>query len=367
MPRRKSSNDNVQPSLPGFEPPPAPPEKQPPLDPESWPVPEKLGDSRLRFGTSSWTYPGWSGLVYRDVPAYGSTARFNQLCLAEYARDPRFRTVGADNMYYVAPASRAEMLRRMRQQLDAGAPIDVDVCPKVWHEITVHRYTALQKDQWRLSTDINRGFLDPAMFLDEVALPFHEILGPHLGPLILEIQENDLAPDAFADTLDRFLSAALPRLPALRIAVELRTLPHFSPRYLDVLAAHGPRVTHALNSWTRMPPIGWQYARLVERAAARGASYVGGFVLCRALLAPGTVKPGPAAEAHVHPGSKYAEAVEAFEPYDKLARPLPQVRSDILRAARELDHLPQYIIVNNRLEGHAPGTIAALQRELGYA
>jgi hypothetical protein len=43
----------------------------------------------LRFGTSSWTYPGWKGLVYhRDYPKTGASAAM----LAGYARFPLFRS-----------------------------------------------------------------------------------------------------------------------------------------------------------------------------------------------------------------------------------------------------------------------------------
>lgn len=324
------------------------------FDPGALPAPPKIGPPRLRFGTSSWTYPGWNGLVYRDVAAYG--ARFSQSCLAEYARDPRFRTASADNLYYVAPSQRLPMLTRFREQM-SGLPEPFDLCPKVWHGVTVNRYTALQRDKWRLSTEINRHFLDPGVFVDEVLLPLREGLGPCLGPLILEIQENDLHPVAFAQALDRFLSEALARAGApFAMAVELRTLAHFTGRYLDVLAAHA--VGHALNSWTRMPPIGWQHQRVRAR---QGAPRPGQVVLVRALLKPGSLVAG-AAGPELIPGSTYDEAVEAYAPYDHIERRLPDVRADILRVLHETpEPTPVYVLINNRLEGHAPGTIAELQ------
>jgi uncharacterized protein YecE (DUF72 family) len=324
------------------------------FDPTALPAPPKIGPPRLRFGTSSWTYPGWGGLVYRDVAAYG--ARFSQNCLAEYARDPRFRTASADNLYYVAPSQRLPMLSRFREQT-SGLPEPFDLCPKVWHGVTVNRYTALQRDKWRLSTEINRHFLDPDVFLDEVLLPLREGLGPCLGPLILEIQENDLHPAAFAQALDRFLSAAQARAGApFAMAVELRTLAHFTGRYLDVLAAHA--VGHALNSWTRMPPIGWQHQRVRAR---QGAPRPGQVVLIRALLKPGALVVGSGGPELI-PGSTYDEAVEAYAPYDHIERRLPEVRADILRVLHETpEPTPAYVLINNRLEGHAPGTVAELQ------
>jgi len=53
----------------------------------------------LRMGTSSWSFPGWAGIVYpRSVPA-SVLAREG---LREYARRPLLRTVGIDRSYYAA-------------------------------------------------------------------------------------------------------------------------------------------------------------------------------------------------------------------------------------------------------------------------
>lgn len=315
------------------------------FDPAALPVPEKLGPARVRFGTSSWTYPGWHGQVYRDVEAYGAKGRFDKLSLGEYVRDPRFRTVGADNMYYAAPADRLSMLQRYRQQLEAVPGFDL--CPKVWHGVTVQRYTALQQHQWHVPPEENPLFLDADAFLDAVLLPLQAELGEHLGPLMLEVQENDLAPDAFALLLDRFLDGALARA-SFRLVVELRQLAHLTPRYLAVLRAHG--AGHALSSWTRMPPIGWQLDQ-VQQHGGPGP----GPVLVRALLRPGQLRGG----GEVQRGRRYEEAVKKFQPYDRLQEPQPQVRSDILRV---IDSYPGeiHVLVNNRLEGNAPGTIDAL-------
>jgi uncharacterized protein YecE (DUF72 family) len=319
------------------------------VDPAALPVPEKLGPPRLRFGTSSWTYPGWQGKVYRDVGAYGS--RFSQLSLGEYARDPRFRTASADNLYYVAPRERMPMLQRFRELVE-DVP-GFDLCPKAWHGVTVSRYSKLQVEQWRLTSEINRHFLDAEAFLGEVVWPLKEGLGPCLGPLILEVQQNDLSPDAFAHALDRLLGAAMKRA-AFRIGVELRTLGHFTERYLDVLAAHG--AAHVMNSWTRMPPIGWQLDHIRGHLRGRPAR----LWMARALLRPGELRRG-----ELIPGSSYDEAVEAYQPYDRVQRPLEAVREDILRViAQAGDDAAVYVLINNRLEGHAPGTIAALQARL---
>ncbi len=54
----------------------------------------------VRFGTSSWNYPGWRGLVYRErYKGRGASTRM----LEEYARFPLFRTLGIDASFYAAP------------------------------------------------------------------------------------------------------------------------------------------------------------------------------------------------------------------------------------------------------------------------
>jgi len=54
--------------------------------------------------------------------------------------------------------------------------------------------------------------------------------------------------------------------------------------------------------------------------------------------------------------------VKAYEPYDKLVRPLYEMREAAVRlvtqAVEEGRHA--YALVNNRSEGHAPGTVKAI-------
>jgi hypothetical protein len=127
-----------------------------------------------------------------------------------------------------------------------------------------------------------------------------------------------------------------------RLAVELRTQAHFSPRYMDVLHAHG--CGHVLNSWTRMPGIGWQYGELRNRHGTGWPYFV-----VRALLRSGV---------------RYEDA-SSYAPYDRIVTRAPEVRADILRLLREVgQETPVYVLVNNHLEGHSPGTIEELQKEL---
>ncbi|NNE20073.1 MAG: hypothetical protein HKN10_16505, partial [Myxococcales bacterium] len=46
--------------------------------------------TNLRLGTSSWTFPGWAGLVYRK--RYANQRAFLRDSLGEYAQHPLMRT-----------------------------------------------------------------------------------------------------------------------------------------------------------------------------------------------------------------------------------------------------------------------------------
>ena len=283
------------------------------------------------FGTSSWTYPGWTGLVYdQEYPKTGATARM----LEEYARYPLFRTVGIDSTFY-APAT-ARTLESYARALPPG----FRCVSKVWDRITVH---TLPKARYKTQGgEANPDFLNAELFKAEVLAPFLEHFADHLGPFVFEFQTiaraAKLTGQAFADLLDRFFSQ-LPR--EAPYAVELRNQEFLVPAYFAVLREHN--VAHVFNSWTRMPPIG-------EQLDIPGA-----------LSAPFTV-----ARVLLRPGRTYSEAVDAFAPYDRIHDRNPELRADVarlIRMAAEL-RIPAYVLVNNRAEGSAPHTIAAIARLL---
>lgn len=309
------------------------------FDPETLPMVPKLGTPTRSFGTSSWVYPGWDGGVYRSVKAYGASSRFSELCLAEYARNPLFRCAGADNMYYVRPSQRRKLLQKYANQL-RHLPEKVELCPKVFHELTVSRYTPQQLTEWRLADELNPHFLDPNLFLEEVAQPLSDELGDLLGPLILELQENDIYEADFCRLLDHFFGQVRKQFFG-SISVELRTDSHLTERYLSILQEHG--VSHVLNSWTKMPPIGQQFALLQKKSTQWP------FFLIRALLPIGV---------------RYAEASK-WAPYDRLQQRADGVRRDILHVLRSLPVEDKiYVLVNNHLEGHAPTTVEEIMKEL---
>jgi uncharacterized protein YecE (DUF72 family) len=285
----------------------------------------------VRFGTSSWNYPGWKGLVYfRDYGPTGNPARM----LEEYARFPLFGTVGVDSSFY-GPLTPAQHQRYARA-LPPGFP----VVTKVWDRVTVHTF-ARAREKARAG-ERNPDFLNPQVFLDEVWGPSQVHFAGHQGPFVFEFQaiarEDRVGPEDFAGRLDRFFDR-LP--PEGRYSVEVRNPEYLTPSYFAVLREHD--VAHVFNSWTRMPSMGMQ----LDLPGAVTA----GFLVARALL---------------RPGRAYADAVDAFAPYDRIREPNPELRSDLVRLVETAARLriPAYLLVNNRAEGSAPRTIIEVVRLL---
>jgi uncharacterized protein YecE (DUF72 family) len=281
----------------------------------------------IRFGTSSWTYPGWKGMIYqRDYPKNAPSSAM----LEEYARFPLFRTVGIDSAFYGPPTPNT------LRSYDKVLPPDFPCISKVWDRLTVDtfpkaRYKALGGER-------NHDFLNPRVFLDEVLKPYQENFARHMGPFVFEFQTiargSGITADSFVNLLDGFFGALPTEVP---YAVELRNQEFLTPAYFAVLREHN--VAHVFNSWTRMPPIGVQ----IELPGSFSAP----FTVVRALL---------------RPGRSYNEAVDAFAPYNEIRDQNPALRSDIVKLIQQVMTLriPAYILVNNRAEGSAPITIAAV-------
>jgi uncharacterized protein YecE (DUF72 family) len=121
-------------------------------------------------------------------------------------------------------------------------------------------------------------------------------------------------------------------------SVEIRNESFLHPRYFEVLKIHN--VAHTLNSWNRMPPVSEQIRMIGSETAD--------FVAARFLLKPGRT---------------YEQAREGFKPYKEIKDPYPEGRAalaQLLGRACFSRSRKRYIYVNNRLEGSAPLTIAAV-------
>jgi uncharacterized protein YecE (DUF72 family) len=284
----------------------------------------------IRFGTSTWTYDGWFGDIYHRRYRGPLPAKR----LEEYARYPLFRTVGIDSAFY-DPLSEDELAAYARA-LPPGFPC----VSKVWERITAKRF-GQDAPQPGLAGMRNPDFLNAALFKDQVLGPYSRVFRDHAGPFVFEFQAmrgKDLPdPLQWADQLDDFLGA-LPR--DFRYAVELRNAELLTDLHGEVLKRN--RVAHVFNSWTEMPAIGEQLDLTW--------TFTADFTVARALLKP---------------GRRYADAVQQFQPYDRVQEPLPSLRQDLVRLVTQAHRrrVEAFILANNRAEGNAPGTIRAVARQ----
>ena len=298
---------------------------------------QSLARDGVFVGTSSWKYPGWVGQLYSEerylTRGKFSEAKFERSCLAEYAET--FSTVCVDAAFYTFP--REEYLAGLAEQVPAHFRFGF----KVTDEITVKRFTNLPRFGPRAG-QVNEHFLDAELFARAFLAPC-ETIRQNVGPLIFEFShfhERDFARGRdFLPLLDGFL-AALPR--GWQYAVEIRNKTFLHPEYFAILRAHG--VAHCFNAWERMPMVSEQMALPESRTAD--------FLAGRFLLTA---------------GRKYEAAVSAFSPYTETRAPDPDARDAarrlILEARRKLRQ-PSFFFFNNRLEGNALNTIAAITAEL---
>lgn len=281
----------------------------------------------LFFGTSSWSFPGWAGIVYSSERTTTALAREG---LREYARHPLLRTVGIDRSYY-APIP-LEDLRSYADQLPPG----FRCCIKA--PAGVMAFT-LGPPGGRAQR--NPDFLSVDRLEADLLQPLSVAFARHTGPIVLEFppcaRALQLEAAAFVERLDRFLGQ-LPR--QFDYCVELRDSRLLTTDYARVLAAH--RVAHAYNYWSAMPSLAEQ-ATIAAPADAP-------FSVMRLLLKPGTW---------------YEDQRELFRPFNRIVEPDPVMRRDVVAIAeRALQRKKRvYILVNNKAEGSSPLTVLALARK----
>lgn len=291
-------------------------------------TPLELTQKKIYLGTSSWKYDGWRGWLYQQP--YRSEKAFNEKCLEEYAT--LYPTVGVDHTYYAWP------LPSTFAKYVGQTPASFRFGLKVTEEVTVLKYPNLSRYGKRAGTD-NPHFLDADLFVEKFLGPLEEVKH-RLGPLMFEFSHfyPGMIPSGreFVERLGTFLSK-LPKNEGLLYAVELRNQTWLQAPYFETLAKH--QVAHVVNSWTKMPSIGEQFQALQPYDLP---AYV-----ARLLLQPGT---------------KYAEAVEAFSPYTVIQEESSELRSQaahLIQTAVDRK-IPSFVFVNNRFEGCAPKTIEGI-------
>jgi uncharacterized protein YecE (DUF72 family) len=118
-----------------------------------------LAQQNVFIGTSSWKYPGWSGLLY-DEQRYlyrgkFAESRFQRDCLEEYAQV--FRSVCVDAGYYQFPSP--DYIRGLCDQVPEGFRFSF----KVTDEITARTFPNLPRHGDKAGLR-NPRFLDAELF-----------------------------------------------------------------------------------------------------------------------------------------------------------------------------------------------------------
>lgn len=281
--------------------------------------------THIVFGTSSWTFPGWSGVIY---PPQTTEAELRRTGLTRYTEYPLFGTVGIDSSYY-RPLSAAQL-----RQYSAQLPTGFRCVSKAFSSLTTLAFPG--------SYQLNPQFLDAGLCEAQVLGPLRQHFAAHRGPVVFEFAPMRhpywLEPSEFVERLDVFLSQ-LPK--DFEYAVELRNREFLTPAYAQVLSRHA--VAHVYNYWEQMPGLLDQLAICPPELAAHGVAR---------LLIP--------------PGRRYAERKAQLTPFDRVSDPQPTMRDELVELAVRFGSMKRvlFVLVNNKAEGCSPLTVKALAQQL---
>ncbi|HEY8280036.1 MAG TPA: DUF72 domain-containing protein [Bdellovibrionota bacterium] len=280
----------------------------------------RLAARGVYFGTSSWKYRGWEGVIYQG--GYASEALFQRESLREYTA--MLPCVGVDFTYYSWP------MPDMMSYLVQSAPENFRLCPKVTKRITMSAFPNLPT-YGRWAGQKNPDYLDAAAFEDKFLAPMRMLSG-RVGLIQFEFsgpEEDELG------KLESFFSRVPRDFP---YAVEIRNPGLVNPEFYSFLRGLG--LSPVFSAWTRMPSIGKQWQTYLEAGGGSDQAPLLGLGMLR-------------------PGRPYEEAVQLFQPYREIRDPYEEGRHDLADLAHWAMEKGRkvYIIVSNRLEGSAPLTI----------
>ena len=285
------------------------------------------------LGTSSWSFPGWQGLVYAGAHTDAKLARDG---LAAYARHPLLKSVGIDRTFY-APIARADYARYKNQ-----VPESFRFLVKAPMAVTAS-YVRTEAGGFSDSPF----YFDPHYTQDTFIEPCLAGLGDTAGPLVFQFPPQGAAatrePDRWINRLYRFLQA-LP--PGPLYGVEIRDAALLTPRFFTCLKTVG--VTFCVASHAKMPS---PEAQIVQMHEALGAG-----AFARAFIARWSL----------HAGFKYEDAKSRYAPFNQLVDEDLDSRAALAGAclAAVEAACPAFVIINNKAEGSAPLSIEKLAERI---
>ena len=296
---------------------------------------------RIHLGTSSWSFPGWTGLVY--APRDGKPESEQRLArggLAAYARHPLFGSVSLDRTFY------APLLANEYAAYAAAVPDTFRFVVKAPAAIT---------DPFKrggnsgLVRGDNPTFLDATTAAAVCVAPAVAGLGAKLGAIVFQFPPlgRALLTDvprlvarlvAFVAALPRPRTDGLPHGPA--IALEIRD-PALVCEALSAGLVDGGAIP-CLAAHARMPPLEtqaevWRLDRFP-------------------LASPLVVR------WNLHAGKEYEGAKQEYFPFDRLVEEDLQTRDALARLVRTEARSGRTVLVtiNNKAEGSAPWSVRRL-------
>ncbi|MFT7774149.1 DUF72 domain-containing protein [Roseateles sp.] len=299
------------------------------------PAPEDLAlaaalSPHVHLGTSTWSYPGWQGLVWTG--RHGE-ATLSKTGLPAYAAHPLLRAVGIDRGFY-RPLAAAEF-QRHAEQVPAGFRFTVKAPSLVTDSL-------LRSEDGR-GQQPNPLFLDPTTALQDFIAPAYEGLGRTIGALVFQL--SPLPAQRLARMNEQFdllhaLLLGLPKPPAGVIAVEVRDAAWLTADLVALLRDAGAR--YCLGLHPKLPPVSEQLP------------------LLRALW------PGPLVVRwnlnRLHGPYGYEDAEKRYGEFNKMLDPDPDTRAELARVIRGTAGAGQdaFVTISNKAEGSAPLSVRAL-------
>lgn len=316
-----------------------PPEKRPRGVQPAPPVPEDLAlaaslSPHIHLGTSTWSYPGWEGLVWAGRH---SEATLSKTGLTAYAAHPLLRAVGIDRGFYRPIA--ASDFERQAQQVPKGFRFTVKAPSLVTD--------ALLRSEDGRGQELNPLFLDPTAAMQDFIEPAFEGLSATIGALVFQL--SPLPGPLLARMSEQFdrlhaLLLALPKPPVGVIAVEVRDAAWLTPDLAALLRDTGARYCVGLHP--KLPPLAEQLP------------------LLRALW------PGPLVVRwnlnRLHGPHGYEEAEKRYGEFNEMLDPDPETRAELARIIRGTAGARQdaFITISNKAEGSAPLSVRALAQAI---
>ena len=292
----------------------------------------------LRLGTSSWSCPGWDGLVWGGEYSENHLSRYG---LTAYTKHPLFRTVSIDRGFYrpMNVMQFAEYASQVSQ--------DFRFMVKAPSLVT----DALVRDESGRGMRPNANFLNAENAMQMFVEPALEGLGHKLGALVFQISPLPTSWFSRMPELINRLHHLLKAIPDFRriapdgvVAVEVRDAQWLTPQFVDVLRDTG--ATYCMGLHAKMPSITEQLPIL--------RSLWPGPLVCRWNLNP------------VHGAFGYEDAGQIYSPYNRMIDADVETRTTLAQVIAGTANAGQnvYVSVSNKAEGSAPLSIIELTKAI---